>query len=207
MKKAVQLPQYSDTHEFHGPEGVQIVSIDKVSNLLSDAACPDSYDAAFLDGTAPTDTCDHPPTIAIFCKRSSASASRDVIRAFAQPSTSVPSGIGWQRAHQNVTRASGPWMRLRIASPQRRQGSPAGHKPTGSRRDRTHAWCAAAVRHRSRSVSPESSSTLAATSLCAAAIKGRQLLGSSDATLQKGLTPVTKHISDLKTLPTPAITS
>jgi penicillin-binding protein 1B len=60
MKKAVLLPQYSDTHEFPVPDGVQIVSIDKATNLLSDAACPDSYDAAFLDGTAPTDTCDHP---------------------------------------------------------------------------------------------------------------------------------------------------
>jgi penicillin-binding protein 1B len=61
MKKAVQLPQYSDTHGFVPPEGVTVVAIDKASNLLSDAACPDSYDAAFLDGTAPTDTCDHPP--------------------------------------------------------------------------------------------------------------------------------------------------
>jgi penicillin-binding protein 1B len=60
MKKAVQLPQYSDTHEFSAPDGVQVLQLDKVSNLLSDATCPDSYDAAFLDGTAPTDTCDHP---------------------------------------------------------------------------------------------------------------------------------------------------
>jgi penicillin-binding protein 1B len=61
MKNAVQLPQYSDTLEFTPPDGVQVVSLDKVSNLLSDSACPDSYDAAFLDGTAPTNTCDHPP--------------------------------------------------------------------------------------------------------------------------------------------------
>jgi penicillin-binding protein 1B len=61
MKKAVQLPQYSDTKPFTPPEGVQIVSIDKATNLLADAACPEDYDAAFLDGTAPTDTCDHPP--------------------------------------------------------------------------------------------------------------------------------------------------
>jgi len=60
MKKAVLLPQYSDTHEFPMPQGVQMVQIDKVTNLLSDEACPDSYYAAFLDGTAPTDTCDHP---------------------------------------------------------------------------------------------------------------------------------------------------
>jgi penicillin-binding protein 1B len=60
MKKAVELPQYSDTHEFTAPEGVQVEQIDKATNLLSDNACPDSYSAAFLDGTGPTDTCDHP---------------------------------------------------------------------------------------------------------------------------------------------------
>jgi penicillin-binding protein 1B len=59
MKKAVLLPQYSDTNEFTPPDGVQIVSIDKTTNLLADGACPDDYSAAFLDGTAPTDTCDH----------------------------------------------------------------------------------------------------------------------------------------------------
>ena len=61
MKKAVQLPQYSDTKSFTPPEGVSVVSIDKATNLLADPSCPDDYDAAFLDGTAPTDTCDHPP--------------------------------------------------------------------------------------------------------------------------------------------------
>jgi penicillin-binding protein 1B len=60
MKRAVKLPQYSDTHDFTAPDGVEIVKIDKVTNLLSDDACPSSYQAAFLMGTAPTDTCDHP---------------------------------------------------------------------------------------------------------------------------------------------------
>jgi len=60
MKRAVQLPQYSDTHSFSPPEGVEVVRLDKVSNLLSDDSCPDAYDAAFLDGTAPMETCDHP---------------------------------------------------------------------------------------------------------------------------------------------------
>ena len=70
----MQLPQYSDTNEFTPPDGVEIVKIDKVTNLLSDDACPDSYDAAFLDGTAPTETCDHPGgNTAIFCRRSSGS--------------------------------------------------------------------------------------------------------------------------------------
>jgi penicillin-binding protein 1B len=61
MKKAVLLPQYSDTHYFSAPQGINMVKIDKTSNLLSDEACPDGVDIAFLDGTAPTDTCDHPP--------------------------------------------------------------------------------------------------------------------------------------------------
>jgi penicillin-binding protein 1B len=60
MKNAVQLPQYSDTNDFTPPEGVDIVSIDKISLLLSDATCPESFNAAFLAGTAPTVTCDHP---------------------------------------------------------------------------------------------------------------------------------------------------
>jgi penicillin-binding protein 1B len=60
MKKAVELPQYSDTNEFMPPDGVQLVDIDKTTNLLSDAACPDGQQMAFLEGTAPTGTCDHP---------------------------------------------------------------------------------------------------------------------------------------------------
>jgi len=61
MKRAVALPQYSDTHEFTPPDSIEVVKLDKVTNLLSDEACPEGYMAAFLPGTAPTDTCDHPP--------------------------------------------------------------------------------------------------------------------------------------------------
>jgi penicillin-binding protein 1B len=60
MKKAVELPQYSDTHAFVPPAGVEFVNLDKATNLLADGSCPDDYTAAFLDGTAPTETCDHP---------------------------------------------------------------------------------------------------------------------------------------------------
>lgn len=60
MKNAVKLPQYSDTQYFDPPAGVTEVSLDKNTNLLADASCPDDYTAAFLDGTQPTGTCDHP---------------------------------------------------------------------------------------------------------------------------------------------------
>jgi penicillin-binding protein 1B len=61
MKRAVALPQYSDTHEFNVPEGVQVVPVDKASNQPADSSCmSDTYNAAFLDGTVPTTTCSHP---------------------------------------------------------------------------------------------------------------------------------------------------
>ncbi|HUB18356.1 MAG TPA: transglycosylase domain-containing protein [Acidobacteriaceae bacterium] len=59
MKEAVKLPQYSDTRDFVPPAGVVQVSLDDNTNLLADASCPDDYTAAFLEGTQPTDTCDH----------------------------------------------------------------------------------------------------------------------------------------------------
>ncbi|MCU1314206.1 MAG: Multimodular transpeptidase-transglycosylase [Acidobacteriaceae bacterium] len=60
MKHAVELPQYSDTRDFSIPQGVNLVKLDKNTNLLADPTCPQNYYAAFLDGTAPTNTCSHP---------------------------------------------------------------------------------------------------------------------------------------------------
>jgi penicillin-binding protein 1B len=58
MKRAIQLPQYSDVKPFTAPEGVTTARIDKTSNLLVDSSCPsNSIYAAFLDGTAPINTC------------------------------------------------------------------------------------------------------------------------------------------------------
>jgi penicillin-binding protein 1B len=60
MKNAVKLPQYSDTQYFDPPAGITEVTLDKATNLIADASCPEDYTAAFLDGTQPTGTCDHP---------------------------------------------------------------------------------------------------------------------------------------------------
>lgn len=58
MNHAIKLPQYSDVKPFSPPEGVANYRIDKTTNLLGDATCPDnSFNAAFLDGTAPQNTC------------------------------------------------------------------------------------------------------------------------------------------------------
>jgi penicillin-binding protein 1B len=59
MKAAVELPQYSDTKPFVPPPGVIQVQLDHTTNLLADASCPEDWTATFLDGTQPTDTCDH----------------------------------------------------------------------------------------------------------------------------------------------------
>jgi len=58
MKRAILLPQYSDVKSFIPPEGVTTARIDKTSNLLADPTCPNSnFYVAFLDGTAPHNTC------------------------------------------------------------------------------------------------------------------------------------------------------
>jgi penicillin-binding protein 1B len=58
MKRAIQLPQYSDVKSFVAPEGVTTAHIDRPSSLLVDSTCPsNSFYVAFLDGTAPVNTC------------------------------------------------------------------------------------------------------------------------------------------------------
>ena len=58
MKRAIQLPQYSDVKPFAPPSGVTSAHIDRNTDLLVDSTCPyDSFYAAFLDGTAPQNTC------------------------------------------------------------------------------------------------------------------------------------------------------
>jgi penicillin-binding protein 1B len=58
MKKAVTLPQYSDVKPFNQPAGVVDVQLDKQTNLLATPACPETYNAAFIAGTEPNQTCD-----------------------------------------------------------------------------------------------------------------------------------------------------
>jgi penicillin-binding protein 1B len=58
MKRAIQLPQYSDVKSFPAPEGITIARVDRDSGLLADSSCPDhALNVAFLDGTAPTGSC------------------------------------------------------------------------------------------------------------------------------------------------------
>ena len=43
---------------FSQPSGVVDVQLDKVTNLLATPSCPQTYTAAFIVGTEPTNTCD-----------------------------------------------------------------------------------------------------------------------------------------------------
>ena len=58
MKRAVKLPQYSDTKSFTQPSGVVTVQLDKVTNRLATPSCPEDYSVAFIAGTEPKETCD-----------------------------------------------------------------------------------------------------------------------------------------------------
>jgi penicillin-binding protein 1B len=59
MNRAIKLPQYSDVKPLDNtpPNGVQVLSVDKNSWLPADASCPQDYPIAFLNGTAPQNTC------------------------------------------------------------------------------------------------------------------------------------------------------
>ncbi|MGI4827354.1 MAG: transglycosylase domain-containing protein [Janthinobacterium lividum] len=61
MNRAIRLPQYSDMKAFQPPpEGIQLVRVDRASNLPADDTCrSDTYGAAFLSGTVPQSTCTH----------------------------------------------------------------------------------------------------------------------------------------------------
>jgi penicillin-binding protein 1B len=58
MKRAVKLPQYSNTKDFTAPSGVVNVTLDKVTNRLATPSCPDDYTVAFIAGTEPKETCE-----------------------------------------------------------------------------------------------------------------------------------------------------
>ena len=69
MKKAVALPQYSDVKPFNQPSGIVDVQLDKQTNLLATPACPETYSAAFIAGTEPSQTCDEGTGIRGFFSR------------------------------------------------------------------------------------------------------------------------------------------
>jgi penicillin-binding protein 1B len=69
MKKAVNLPQYSDMKPFVQPAGVVDVQLDKTTNLLATPSCPETYTAAFIARTEPTQPCDHPTGVTAFSSR------------------------------------------------------------------------------------------------------------------------------------------
>ncbi len=59
MKRAVRLPQYSNTADFTAPSGVVTVALDKTTNLIATTSCPEDYNSAFVAGSEPQETCDH----------------------------------------------------------------------------------------------------------------------------------------------------
>lgn len=58
MKRAINLPEYSDVRPFTAPQGVVQLVLDKATNQIATPACPDDYSTAFIEGTQPTQTCE-----------------------------------------------------------------------------------------------------------------------------------------------------
>ena len=61
MNRAIRIPQYSDMKPLGPvPNGVEVLRIDRMTDLIADDSCPnDSFSAAFLIGAAPQGTCSH----------------------------------------------------------------------------------------------------------------------------------------------------
>lgn len=59
MRRAHQLPQYRDPHEFERPEGIVTVNIDPSTGLRATEACPWVSSEVFIAGTQPRQECYH----------------------------------------------------------------------------------------------------------------------------------------------------
>jgi penicillin-binding protein 1B len=61
MNRAIRIPQYSDMKALGPvPNGVEVLRIDRTTNLIADDSCPNNaFSAAFLVGAAPQGTCSH----------------------------------------------------------------------------------------------------------------------------------------------------
>jgi penicillin-binding protein 1B len=60
MNRAIKMPQYSDMKPFSAPAGVEVLTINRATDLIADDTCPsDSITVAFLAGTGPQSTCSH----------------------------------------------------------------------------------------------------------------------------------------------------
>jgi len=104
MKKAVALPQYSDVKPFTQPSGIVDVQLDKQTNLLATPACPETYSAAFIAGTEPSQTCDEGTGIGGFFSRIFGAGGDKALpppppgaQAASQPGTDADSGTPEQK--------------------------------------------------------------------------------------------------------------
>jgi penicillin-binding protein 1B len=61
MNRAIRIPQYSDMKPLGPvPNGVEVLRIDRTTDLIADDSCPNNaFSAAFLVGAAPQGTCSH----------------------------------------------------------------------------------------------------------------------------------------------------
>jgi penicillin-binding protein 1B len=61
MNRAIRIPQYSDMKPLGPvPNGVEVLRIDRATDLIADDSCPNNaFTAAFLVGAAPQGTCSH----------------------------------------------------------------------------------------------------------------------------------------------------
>jgi penicillin-binding protein 1B len=58
MKRATALPRYQNATPFGQPDGVVNLQLDKATNRIATPACQDTFNAVFIAGTEPKESCD-----------------------------------------------------------------------------------------------------------------------------------------------------
>ena len=120
MKRAVRLPQYSNTTDFTPPSGVVTVSLDKATNLLATPSCPDDYNSVFIEGSEPQETCDRADQRNVFQKILGIPAPAPP--AVNQPPRAVPPNQPRQATRVEVTTQPGAAPTNPPPAPEKRKG-------------------------------------------------------------------------------------
>lgn len=116
MIRATKLPAYKNVKPFSQPDGVINLALDKVTNKLATASCPDDYEAAFIVGTEPHETCDQPQGVAGFLQKLFGNEPKPLTPVSnvnqRSPSSNTPAETEAQAQSQPEKKKKGFWGRL-----------------------------------------------------------------------------------------------
>src|SRR5437763_5018772 len=135
MKKAANLPEYSAMKPFMQPPGVVDVQLDKATNRLATASCPDDYTSAFVAGTEPHDTCDEQAGMKGFFSRLVGGGEKPVVP---QPQAANQQDPNAQQQQQDPNKKKGFFGKIAGIFKDDKKSSTPPAKPAEPQQDPPH---------------------------------------------------------------------